>query len=123
MGASLNVAETLIVKIGHGRYDTYIGRGDRDGQPNPDGNPYKIGVDGDRARVVAAFETDFRTQIEQDPVYRRAVLDLLGKRLGCFCECSAGTGCPVCAAARARRGYALECHGQIYVNWLEENAE
>lgn len=49
----------------------YVGRG------SPWGNPFRIGVDGDRATVIAKFETEVLPTLDVRP--------LVGRSLVCFC--------------------------------------
>lgn len=67
------------------KYDVYVGR------PSDWGNPFKIGPDGDREDVCAAFAEWAR----EDPDYIAKIkLELKGKVLGCFCaplKCHAET--------------------------------
>lgn len=56
-------------------HDVYIGR------PSKWGNPFMIGRDGDRAAVVAKFETWVLAQ----PDLMAAIGELKGKRLACWC--------------------------------------
>ena len=75
-------------------YDVYIGR------PSIFGNPFKIGRDGSREEVVEQYNEYFHERIESDPEFRKRVLALKGKRLGCYCK-------------------PLSCHGHIIVEYLE----
>ncbi len=72
-------------------YDTYIGRG------SPWGNPWKIGEDGTREEVIERFRTYLLTQ----PHLMRALPELKGKVLGCWCKPEA-------------------CHGDVLVKYIEE---
>lgn len=76
--------------------DIYIGRG------SPFGNPFKIGLDGDRYEVIKKFRTYFENKIQSDETFRKQVLDLEGKRLVCFCKPKA-------------------CHGDVIITWLQAN--
>lgn len=76
-------------------YDVYIGRG------SGFGNHFIIGRDGNRDQVCDKYEKYFYKRIERDPIFKKSVEDLKGKRLGCFCK--------------PRR-----CHGDIIVKYLEE---
>jgi hypothetical protein len=53
----------------------YIGRGSKWG------NPFRIGVDGDRGTVIAKYERYLRTRHD----LLRAIDELHGKDLVCFC--------------------------------------
>jgi len=76
------------------KYDVYIGRG------SPFGNPFKIGVDGDREQVITKYRDYFYNRIKNDAVFRQQVKQLKGKILGCFCK-------------------PLPCHGDVIVEYLE----
>lgn len=58
------------------KYDVYIGR------PGRWGNPYTIGKDGDRDEVIAKFETYLLGR----PDLLRDLPSLKDKRLGCWCS-------------------------------------
>lgn len=101
-----NAPRTRVVNLRCEPYDLYIGRrGDRgDGDF---GNPYRIGdpVPGwphpaTREQVLACFREYFRARIRADPEYRRRVLGLRGKRLGCFCA-------------------PAPCHGDVIAEWID----
>jgi hypothetical protein len=56
-------------------YDVYIGRGSKWG------NPFRIGVDGNRAQVIRLYH-DY---ILKQPHLMKALPELKGKVLGCYC--------------------------------------
>lgn len=64
-----------VVHFKRERYDIYIGRGSKWG------NPFVIGRDGSRAEVIAAYEKWLRAQ----PQLLRDLPELRGKVLGCWC--------------------------------------
>lgn len=66
---------TRVVHCKRERYDVYIGR------PSKWGNPYKIGRDGSRAEVVEKY----RAYILSRPDLLAALPELRGKTLGCWC--------------------------------------
>jgi len=72
-------------------YDVYIGRGSKWG------NPFVVGTNGNRARVIKFYEKWIRKQ----PHLLAALHELEGKRLGCFCKPKA-------------------CHGDVLVKLIEE---
>jgi len=94
-------ARTRVVNLYLDSYDVYIGRG-----PNaPFGNPFPMVPEPDGLGRVAAiqhFQDYFLKRIEEDDDFRRKVLRLKGKTLGCFC------------APRA-------CHGDIIAEWVDAN--
>lgn len=50
------------------------------------GNPYKIGMDGDRAEVIEKYMHYFFGRIRVDRDFRLAVAKLKDQKLGCWCE-------------------------------------
>jgi hypothetical protein len=86
-------SKTTVVNKYKSGYDVYIGRG------SIFGNPFIIGKDGDRNTVVKLYEDYFNRRIVTDSVFKEAVLNLRGKRLGCFCK-------------------PHLCHGDIIVDYL-----
>lgn len=68
-------------------YDVYIGRG------TPWGNPFRIGVDGDRTAVIEKF----REWFPQQPQFSQ-IDELRGKVLGCHCK-------------------PMACHGDLLAEW------
>ena len=91
--------QTTIVNVKHNKCDVYIGRG------TPFGNPFRIGVDGDRKQVLDKYKEYFIKRGLTDPMFRDKVLSLKGKTLGCWCV-------------------PLACHGDVIIEYLEnENRE
>jgi hypothetical protein len=88
---------TKVVNIDKGeKHDTYIGRGSKWG------NPYVIGIDGDRDEVIQKFKYDFDGGFLK--FSKEEVHDLKGKSLGCHCHPAA-------------------CHGDViakYLNTLDD---
>lgn len=82
---------TKVVNVRRARFDLYIGR------PSKWGNPFVVGVDGTREEVIAKYEMHVRSR----PDLMRALPELSGKVLGCYCA--------------PRR-----CHGDVLVKLLEE---
>jgi hypothetical protein len=72
-------------------YDVYIGRG------SSYGNPYVIGVDGDREEVIRKYRYDFERGYLK--FSKEEVLALKGKVLGCHCK-------------------PLACHGDVLVEFI-----
>ena len=73
------------------RYDVYIGR------PSKWGNPFEIGKDGTRAEVIAKYEAWILTQ----PHLLAALPELQGKILGCWCAPQACHGDALLRLAQA----------------------
>lgn len=76
-------------------YDVYIGRAGK-GQDGYFGNPYKAGT---RAENIKMFKAYFLAKLKTDPMFRKRVLELKGKTLGCFCKPQA-------------------CHGDVIAKYL-----
>ena len=68
-------ASTWVVHCKRERYDVYIGR------PSKWGNPYVIGRDGTREQVIAKY----RAWVLRRPELVAALGELRGKVLGCWC--------------------------------------
>jgi len=66
--------ETTVVNVRTSKYDVYIGR------PSKWGNPFRIGPDGTRDQVIAKYKRYASRFTEAD------LKELKGKRLGCFCH-------------------------------------
>lgn len=85
---------TELLNIRHGKADVYIGRG------SPFGNPYVLGIDGDRNEVIRLYRIYFYDKIMRDSKFRLDVEALRGKKLGCHC-------------------HPMPCHGDVIVEYLE----
>lgn len=59
------------------------------GRPSPFGNPFVIGRDGDRAAVIARYETWLRSQPD---LVERARRELRGRDVACWCAPAACHG-------------------------------
>lgn len=66
----------------------------------PFGNPFPLRSESDRAAVLEKYRAYFHKRVESDPEFRRRVLALRGRVLGCWCS-------------------PKLCHGTIIVEWLE----
>lgn len=75
-------------------YEVYIGRG------SPFGNPFVIGRDGERKEVISKFKEYFYNKIQTDERFKKQVLRLKNKVLGCHCK-------------------PMPCHGDIIKEYLE----
>lgn len=107
---------TLVVNIRRDSFDVYVGRAGK-GSTGYFGNPHTMpgpcrscGRDHGRQGTLAAYREYLLARVESDPVFRQQVLELRGKRLGCFC---------------ARKGGVTAsdphvCHGQVLAAWIEE---
>ena len=76
------------------------------------GNPYEIGRDGTRDEVCDLYEAHFYKKIH-DPGFRAKVLELKGKRLGCWCRCLPPCNNPKCKTHR--------CHLETILKYLNLN--
>ncbi len=83
--------EKLVVHCKKDKYDVYVGRG------NKWGNPFIIGKDGDRQAVINKYREWIKTQ----PELINALPELEGKILGCWC-------------------YPKPCHGGILVEMAND---
>ncbi len=97
---------TKVVNLKNSSYDIYIGRSGN-GQSGYYGNPHPIGYceickrTHTRKDSIAMFKLDFYNRIETDEEYKKRVLSLKDKTLGCFCK-------------------PLNCHGDIYKEYLDD---
>lgn len=83
--------KTKVVNRYFSKYDVYIGRGTKWG------NPFVIGKDGDRKEVMRLYEIYARN----NPEIMESLHELKGKVLGCSCK-------------------PKECHGDILVKLIEK---
>lgn len=91
---------TTVINIHSGaRYDQYIGRAGR-GYDGYFGNPFRLQPGEPRGATLARYRVYFLNRVETDPEFRRRVLALRGKVLGCFC-------------------HPNPCHGHIIANWID----
>lgn len=75
-------------------YDIYIGRG------SIWGNPYQIGVDGDRDEVIRKFAYDFqRGFLRASKDFDKNIENLKGKIIACHCK-------------------PASCHGDVIANYI-----
>lgn len=91
---------TTVVNIYKDTYDVYIGRKGQ-GQDGYFGNPYAMRNETDRDECILAYQSYFNDRIENDPEFKRRILELKGKRLGCFCA-------------------PKKCHGDIIAQYLNK---
>jgi hypothetical protein len=87
-----NKIKTRVVNAKNNEYDVYIGRG------SDYGNPYKIGVDGNRKEVIEKFYNYLHNNV---PLQKK-IMKLRGLRLGCYCA-------------------PKDCHGDIIAEFIENN--
>ena len=82
---------TRVVHCRKSKYDVYIGR------PSKWGNPFEIGKDGTRKNVIKKYEQWILTQ----PQILNALHELRGKVLGCWCK-------------------PKPCHGDVLIKLINE---
>jgi len=101
--------KTTVVNLRKSSYDIYIGRPGH-GQSGYFGNPVKIDqvcefcgeLHCEGASTLVCFRAYFECRVESDHEFRKNVLGLKGKMLGCFCKPKA-------------------CHGDIICEWVNEH--
>lgn len=75
------------------------------------GNPFflkNVNDEVERAEVIRKYKIYFLEKVESDLDFRAAVLALRGKKIGCFCK---------------QPNKEVACHGDVIVEWLENNTE
>jgi hypothetical protein len=72
--SKLDRPATTVVNVRKSKYDVYIGR------PSKWGNPYRRGTDGTKREVIEKYRAYARKFSKAD------LAELKGKRLGCFCH-------------------------------------
>jgi len=91
---------TSVVHVRKSPFDIYIGRKFAEFHESPFGNPFKLGLHGNRQDVIVEF-TLWWYSPTQFALRKMARLNLVDKVLGCWCA-------------------PQLCHGEIiagYVNW------
>lgn len=88
------MVDTTVVNMRTSDYDVAVDRS------SPFGNPFHLGKDGGRTEVLAKYREYFYERVEKDEDFKRKVLALRGKRLGCWCA-------------------PLLCHGAIIAEYVE----
>lgn len=98
---------TVEAKVLSQKNFVYIGRVQQFNTPFDNGgyfgNPFKITGSTTREESLKLFSMYFHKRLDKDPEFKKAVLKLKGKVLGCFCA-------------------PLSCHGDIIVEYLDNNA-
>lgn len=69
----------LVVHCKREKYDVYIGR------PSKWGNPFAIGKDGTREEVIAKYREEMIDKPGNRWIKSEARRELKGKKLGCWC--------------------------------------
>ncbi len=70
----------IVVNKYRSSYDVYIGRGSKWG------NPFVIGKHGNREQVIAQYKRYLWSQIKSGQITLGDLIELDGKKLGCFCK-------------------------------------
>lgn len=102
---------TRVVNIAHAPCDVYVGRAGR-GLDGYFGNPYRVGDVcagcGQRhatgGSTLPCYRKYFAYRLDRDAEFRRRVLGLRGKTLGCFCA-------------------PHPCHGDVIAGWVDAQPE
>lgn len=106
-----------VTRVGHCKADetdVYVGRGPdgshmnntpRAGERGWLGNPYTL-EEYSRSESIALFRRDFEERLERSPEIRRAVEELQGKTLGCWCQ-------------RLDED-SPSCHGEVIAEWADK---
>lgn len=75
------LCKTTVVNIKRKEpYDVYIGRGSKFG------NPFRIGVNGNREEVIEQYRLHLWNMIRFGKISVDELAELYGKTLGCFCK-------------------------------------
>ena len=96
------MSETRVVNKRKESFDVYIGRGSQFGNPFThikDKETKAEFIVNSREEAIAKYREWFYAKIESSIIFRRAVENLRGKTLGCFCA-------------------PLACHGDIIKEYL-----
>ena len=104
MTTNISKSETTVVNLRDVPFDVKICRGEYGAIPPPPeegcfGNPFRVQEHG-RDGAIRLFKTYFYVRIEGDPEFKKAVLSLKGKRLGCHC-------------------LPQRCHGEVIKEYLD----
>jgi len=67
------------------KYDVYIGRAGK-GKDGYYGNPFPLKAEEARGATIERYREYFYERIKNDPMFKEMILQLKGKRLGCFCK-------------------------------------
>lgn len=96
---------TKVVNLYKDPYDVYIGRSGK-GKDGYFGNSHPIGFceicdcRHNRDSSISSFWVHFQYRIKNDLEFKKRVLELKDKTLGCFCK-------------------PKKCHGDVYVEYLD----
>lgn len=93
--------KTTVVNVRRNSSDIFVGR------PSMFGNPFIIDVHGNREEVLEKFAPYFYERLASDDNFKKRVLALRGRVLGCYCKPPEGFN------------GRLLCHGQIIAGYLD----
>lgn len=88
---------TTVVHCKRSHYDVYIGR------PSKFGNPFQVGIDGNREEVIAKYRA-WITQPERKWLRNAARAELRGQTIACWCK-------------------PKDCHGDVLAEIAETEVE
>src|SRR5207249_704636 len=97
-------SKTRIVNLFAQGYDVYIGRPGK-GEEGYFGNPVplkNVKDEKERKENLIQYKKYFYARLQNDKEFKRRILELKGKTLGCFCV-------------------PKECHGNIIKEYLDNN--
>lgn len=94
---------TRVVNLYREAYDVYIGRPGK-GMAGPWGNPFPVPRGASPDASLIQYEQYLRNKVATDPQFRKDLLALQGKVLGCFCK-------------------PKPCHGDIMIQVINELLE
>lgn len=103
---------TRVVNLYHEPYDVYIGRPGK-GQTGYFGNSHPIGWCAtckkrhDRNDSISEYKKDFDQRINTDAEFKKRVLELKDKTLGCFCK-------------NKNPEIDVRCHGDVIKDFLDQ---
>jgi len=114
-------SQTTVVNIATDSCEVYIGRGIQKyahlltegiepgvegwlGNPHPIGDCKICSKTHTRLECIEKFKQDFHKKIADDPVFRKHLIGLKGKKLGCYCK-------------------PEDCHGDVIKQWLDHMRE
>src|SRR6478736_642723 len=95
--------ETTVVNLYKEPYDIYIGRAGK-GKDWYFGNPIKLQPNEERGATIERFKEYFYNRLDIDKEFKTKILELKGKKLGCFCK-------------------PKECHGDVIADYLNNTTE
>lgn len=93
-----NMCTTTVVNLKIQKYDVYIGREGK-GQDGYFGNPILLSNLAARGSTLEQYKVYFQNRLINDVEFKRRILELKGKVLGCFCK-------------------PYPCHGDIIIEYL-----